>query len=163
MDRCACTFNYFLTSSDLCRLLITYASNLDQDQNRRKKVNFEKKRADANKSMTNYPACKELKKGLMHVRLDDEHSNALLKLQLARTTSALFGHSCKMAGLLLMCNQWRLKRVWPSAHSHKCLQCVQTQHFYTKIKNRSLLDSCFCMIKMLTCMCIWDKYTMCKQ
>ena len=67
-------------ADDLCRLLITYASNLDQDQNRRKKVDFEKKRADANKSMTNYPACKELKKGLMHVRLDDEHSNALLKL-----------------------------------------------------------------------------------
>ena len=33
-----------------------------------KKDNFEKKRADANKSMKNYPACKELKKGLMHVR-----------------------------------------------------------------------------------------------
>ena len=44
------------------------------------KVDFEKKRADASKSMKNYPACKELKKGLMHVRLDDEHSNGLLKL-----------------------------------------------------------------------------------
>ena len=84
MDRCAYTFNYFLTSSDLCRLLITYASSLDQAQNRRKKVNFEKKRADANKSMKNNPACKGLKKGLMHlplVRLNDERSNALLKLR----------------------------------------------------------------------------------
>ena len=33
------------------------------------KVNFEeKKTADANKSMKNYPACKELKKGLTNVR-----------------------------------------------------------------------------------------------
>ena len=33
-----------------------------------KKVNFEKKSADAKNSMKNYPACKELKKGLTHVR-----------------------------------------------------------------------------------------------
>ena len=33
-----------------------------------KKINFKKKSADAKKSMKNYPACKELKKGLTHVR-----------------------------------------------------------------------------------------------
>ena len=48
-----------------------------------KKVNFEKKSAGAKNSMKNYPACKELKKGLTHVRLvrlDDEQLNALVRL-----------------------------------------------------------------------------------
>ena len=68
MDSCTSTFNSFITSSDVCCLLITYASSLDPDQDRPKKVNFEKKPADAKKSMKKYPVCKELKKGLTHVR-----------------------------------------------------------------------------------------------
>ena len=67
------TFNSFLTTGDTyCLMLITYASNFDPDQDRLKKDNFEKKKkkkqpVDASKSMKNYPACKNLKKGLTHM------------------------------------------------------------------------------------------------
>ena len=72
MDSRASTFNSFLTTGDTyCLLLITYASNFAHDQDRLKKDNFEKKKkqpVDASKSMKNYPACKNLKKGLTHMR-----------------------------------------------------------------------------------------------
>ena len=70
MDSGASTFNSFLTTGDTyCLLLITYASNFAPDQDRLKKDNFEKKQpVDASKSMKNHPACKNLKKGLTHVR-----------------------------------------------------------------------------------------------
>ena len=71
MDSRASMFNSFLTTGDTyCLLLITYASNFDPDQDRLKKDNFEEKKqpVDASKSMKNYPACKNLKKGLTHVR-----------------------------------------------------------------------------------------------
>ena len=45
MDSDASTFNSILTTGDTyCLLLITYASNFDQDQDRLKKDNFEKKK-----------------------------------------------------------------------------------------------------------------------
>ena len=69
--------NSFFASGDFCRLLITYANSLDPDQDRQngskpfdtlivflndlfQKVNFEKKTADDNKSMKNYPTCLDL-------------------------------------------------------------------------------------------------------
>ena len=98
MDRCACTFNFFLTSSDLCRLLITYASSLDQDQNRRKKLIL-KKRAHANKSMKKLPSMqKKVKEGFDARAISAIRRRAVKcsaeTAQLARTTSALFGYSC---------------------------------------------------------------------
>ena len=70
MNSGASTFNSFLTRGyTYCLLLITYASSFDPDQDRLKKVNFEKRKpADASKSMKNYPACKKLMKSLTHVR-----------------------------------------------------------------------------------------------
>ena len=70
--------NSFIASDDFCRLLLTFANSLDPDQDQLdigpdldpnwltserilfEKANFEKKSADDNKSMKNYPACKEL-------------------------------------------------------------------------------------------------------
>ena len=76
MDSRASMFNSFLTTGDTyCLLLITYASNFDQDQDRLKKDNFEKKKKKKKNSqqtpakaykITQY--AKKLKKGLTHVR-----------------------------------------------------------------------------------------------
>ena len=69
------TFNSFLASAIFCCLLLTFANSLDPDQHWRSvgpelnpnsltlTVNlkdFFEKSADENKSMKNYPACKEL-------------------------------------------------------------------------------------------------------
>ena len=98
MDRCACTFNCFLTSSDLCRLLITYASSLDQDQNQWKKVNFEKKESRRQQKYEKLPSMQRVKE-----RFDARAISAIRRqavkcsaetAQLARTTSALFCYSC---------------------------------------------------------------------
>ena len=70
--------NSFKTSSNFFHLLITFANNLDTDQDRQnvgpdlgpnwltmkelfEKDNFEKMSADDNKSLKNYPACKEFR------------------------------------------------------------------------------------------------------
>ena len=71
--------NSFLAGGEFCCLLITFANSLDPDQDRLnvgpdlvpngltlimvlkeffEKVNFQKKSADNNKGMKNYPACK---------------------------------------------------------------------------------------------------------
>ena len=73
--------NSFLASSEFCCLLIAFTNSLDPNQDRQnvgpdldpnyltfivflkeffEKVEFGKKSADHNKSMKNYPACKEL-------------------------------------------------------------------------------------------------------
>ena len=78
-----CIVNSFLASGDYCRLLITFANSLDRDQARQnvqpdpdqnwltllwyswkiffflEKVNLKKKLHRQQKSMQNYPACKE--------------------------------------------------------------------------------------------------------
>ena len=74
-------FNSYITSSDVCCLLIIYASGLDPDKTRPKI--FLKKLVDAKKSMKKCPVCKESKNGLTYVsyvRLDDEQLNALVRL-----------------------------------------------------------------------------------
>ena len=76
---CITILSYFLASVDLCHLLITFANGLDPGQDGKTLVliwsqtawhtdsiperifdNFEKKSADNNKSIKNYPACKEI-------------------------------------------------------------------------------------------------------
>ena len=79
--------------------------------------------------------------------------------QLARTTSALFGYSCNKYLFLIGrfvtdVQPVKTQKGLTIRAFSQCLQCVRTQHLYTKVKNRSLLDSCVCMIKMPTCMCI---------
>ena len=63
MDRCAFTFNDFPTSSDLIHLLITHAISLDQDQDRRKTVNFETKPSRRQQKHERLPSRQSVKEG----------------------------------------------------------------------------------------------------
>ena len=100
MDSCTCSFNSFITSSDVCCLLITYASSLDPDQDQPKRVHYVilKKTADAKKSMKKTPSMQRVKEGVDTCALSAIRRRAVKcsggTAQLVRITCAFFCHSC---------------------------------------------------------------------
>ena len=104
MDSCACTFNSFLASGDLCLLLITYASSLDPDQDRQKKANFEKK-ASRRQQKQKIPSMQRVKEGF------DARAISVIRrrpvkcsgesAQLVRISCAFLGHSCNKYFILM--------------------------------------------------------------
>ena len=97
MDSCTRTFNSFITSRDVCCLLITYASSLDPDQDRPKK-SILKKVSRRQEKHEKLPSMQRVKEGVDACALSAIRRRTVKRsgetAQLVRITCAFFGHSC---------------------------------------------------------------------
>ena len=105
MDSCAWyTFNSLITSSDVCYMLITYASSLDLDQDRPKK-SILKKASRCQEKHEQLPSMQRDKEGVDACALRAIRRRAVKcsneTAQLVRITCAFFGHSCNKYLILM--------------------------------------------------------------
>ena len=99
MDSCTSTFNSFITSSEICCLLITYASSLDPDQDRPKKKKLILKKASRRQEKhEKLPSMQRVKEGVNAYALSAIRRRAVKNsgetAKLVRITCAFIGHSC---------------------------------------------------------------------